>query len=313
MQPIFLKEVYKDYLWGGQRLKKEFNKESTFENIAESWEVAANKNGDNIVLNGMYKDLSLKQLYEDVNIKETIFGTKSLAFPTFPILIKFIDALRDLSIQVHPDDKFLDNKREITSKNEAWYVIDCEDNSQIICGINTKDKNLDTIIKSDNIEKYLKFIDIKKGDMIFIPAGLVHAIKGKILVYEVQQNNDTTYRIYDYNRLDKNGKKRKLHINEALTAIKPNYKPTIVKENNNQFQQLIKNNCFNIFRITINNYYEDMSSSESFYTISIIEGTGKIICNNMEYPLEKGDSFIIPATLGKYTLKGNMKIIKVSI
>ena len=182
MEPIFLSGIYKDYLWGGTKLKDEYKKQTNLDIVAESWEIAANKNGDNIILNGKYKDMLLSELFNNKELRKFLFGSKCENMDKFPILIKFIDALNDLSIQVHRNDEYASNYENSSGKNEFWYIMDCEKNSKLICGLKNSGKNIEEILKNENIEEYLNYVDVKKGDTIYIPAGLVHAIKGNIFI-----------------------------------------------------------------------------------------------------------------------------------
>lgn len=313
MQPIFLKEIYKDYLWGGTKLKEKYNKNTDLDIVAESWEICANENGDNIILNGKYKNMLLSELFNNMYLKESIFGTKCRNMKKFPILIKFIDAKKDLSIQVHPNDEYALKNENSYGKNEAWYIVDCPENASIICGLKDTEKSVKEILNSDDIEKYLNYVNVKKGDTIYIPAGLVHAIKENIIICEIQQNSNVTYRIYDYDRVDKNGEKRQLHTKQAIDVVNQNIKPQIISENGNNKQELITNEYFKIKKIDIEDEYKDCSTNDSFFAVNVVEGNGKLFCNNNVFEITQGNSFIIPANLGEYLLKGKMKILITSI
>lgn len=313
MQPIFLKEIYKDYLWGGTKLKEKYNKNTDLDIVAESWEICANENGDNIILNGKYKNMLLSELFNNMDLKESIFGTKCRNMKKFPILIKFIDAKKDLSIQVHPNDEYALKNENSYGKNEAWYIVDCPSNASIICGLKDTEKSVKEILDSDDIEKYLNYVNVKKGDTIYIPAGLVHAIKENIIICEIQQNSNVTYRIYDYDRVDKNGEKRQLHTKQAIDVVNQNIKPQIISENGNNKQELITNEYFKIKKIDIEDEYKDCSTNDSFFAVNVVEGNGKLFCNNNVFEITQGNSFIIPANLGEYLLKGKMKILITSI
>ena len=312
MDVIFLKPVYKDYIWGGRRLKQEFNKETPYEKTAESWEVSTNKNGKSIIANGEWKDKDLNELFENQETKEEIFGTKCLPMKKFPLLIKFIDAEDNLSVQVHPDDQYAKMYENDSGKTEMWYILDCKGNAKLICGL-TEDankENIEQILKNGEIGKYLKYVDIEKGDSIYIPAGTVHAILSGILICEIQQNSDLTYRLYDWDRVGKDGKPRELHIDKAIDVIDFNSKAKKVKSNGEDFQEVINSTYFNVERINIKTIYTDHSNTDTFYTINVIDGEGNICYGNKKFTIKKGDSFLVPAQLGEYKIEGKTQILK---
>ncbi len=312
MDVMFFEPVYKDYIWGGKRLKEELNKNTPYAITAESWEISTNENGKSIIANGKFKGKKLDELFENQNLKERIFGKKCLKMEKFPILIKFIDANNNLSVQVHPNDEYASIYENDSGKSEMWYVLDCKKDAKLICGLegNASKENIEQILKNKEIDKYLKYIDIEKGDSIYIPSGTVHAILSGILVCEIQQNSDLTYRIYDWNRLGKDGKPRKLHIDKAIEVINFNSKVEKIKSENKICQKLLESEKFNVDKINVQNEYIDASNINSFYAINVVDGYGKLIYANKEVEIKKGDSFIIPAQLGKYKIKGKITLLK---
>lgn len=313
MNIIFMEPVYKNYIWGGEKLKNKFNKNTPFERTAESWEISSNKNGACKIKNEEYEGKTLKDLFEDDNIKEEIFGKKSKKLKEFPLLIKFIDAKDNLSIQVHPDDEYAKKIGLESGKTEMWYIIECEENGKIIGGLNTKlTKNeLKNAIENDNIKKYLKYIDIKQGDSIYIPAGTVHAILKNTLICEIQQNSDTTYRVHDWDRKDKDGKKRQLHKKEAIETIKSENVPTIIHTTEKlPCQKIVESKFFEVEKINCDEIYEDCSNLNTFYAINVLDGKSVLETATNKYKIEKGDSFLVPATLGKYKIEGKIQFLK---
>ena len=310
---IFMEPVYKDYIWGGERIKKILNKDSPYNNTAESWEISANENGACKIKNREYKNKTLMELFENQKIKQEIFGKKCKSMNSFPLLIKYIDAKNDLSIQVHPDDKYAKQIGKTNGKNELWYIMDNKKNSQIIGGLNKNidKKELEKIITNNEIKKYLNYINVKKGDSIYVEAGTIHAILKNNLICEIQQNSDITYRVYDWERVDKNGKPRQLHKEEAIKTIKINNIP-IVKhtDNKKEVQNIVKNKYFTTDKIKCTTVFKDESSEESFYAINVVSGNGIIKTNKEEAEIKIGDSFLIPATLGGYEIFGNVEILK---
>ena len=312
MNLIFMEPVFKDYLWGGNRLKNELHKNSDLDITAESWEISSNNNGDCKILNEEYSGMTLSELFAKKNLRELIFGTKCRDLEEFPLLIKFIDANQNLSIQVHPDDGYAKTIGLPNGKNEMWYIMDCKENAQIIAGLkhSLSKQELENIINNNRIKDYLNYADIKKGDSIYISAGTVHAILSGVLICEIQQNADITYRVYDWDRKDKNGNSRELHKEQAIQTIKPDIIPEIIHENNENIQIIASNKYFETQKINISGMFVDNSDTNSFYTINIVDGEGKIKALEMEYNIKKGDSFLVPATLGKYEFEGKMTILK---
>lgn len=311
MEILFTEPIYKDYIWGGYRLKKDLNKNTPFEKTAESWEISCNNNGICTIKNGKYAGHLLKDLYDDISIKRTIFGTNCNKFNEFPILIKFIDAMNNLSIQVHPDDEYAKRLGLPNGKNEMWYILDCAKDSKLIAGINKalNKEELRNVIENDRIKDYLNYVPVKKGDCIYIPAGTLHAILSNILICEIQQNSDTTYRVYDWDRVDKNGNSRQLHKKEAIDTINTKYVSTIIHSNNDEIQKLVSNNVFEVTKILCKNKYEGITNANSFEAYCVVNGIGTIDGN----PIEQGDSFIIPACYGDYSIEGNVDLLKTTI
>ncbi len=313
-EPIFLEPEFKDYLWGGQKLKKFFNKKVKNEECtAESWEISTNKNGEATIKNGKYAGKSLAELFKDNNIRKEIFGTKSIALEEFPILIKFIDANQSLSVQVHPDDEYAKKHENSKGKAEMWYILDCEEGAQIICGVKagvTKEL-LKENMNNNKISEYLNYIDVKKGDAIFIPSGTIHALLGKTLVAEVQQNSNITYRVYDWGRVDKDGKPRELHLQKALEVINTKNHPQLKNiDKNKEKVNIIKTEFFTTDKINVKSNYSEKISSETFIAYNVIEGKGTLKSVNNNYEIIKGDSFIVPACANFYELEGEMELLK---
>lgn len=249
-EPIFLKPIFKDYLWGGKRLKEDFHKDTPYEITAESWEVSTNENGKSIVKNGTYKGLDLAEVFTKPEKRVELFGTKTITMEKFPLLIKFIDASSNLSVQVHPDNAYAYEKENGSEgKTEMWYIMDCKQDAQIICGMKAgvRQEELANILKSDKLADYLNFVTVKKGDYIYIPSGTIHAILGDTLICEVQQNSDLTYRVYDWERVGKDGKPRQLHIEKAIDVVKLESKPKI-SHTENMRNRRKKYNCIRLFQ-----------------------------------------------------------------
>lgn len=311
LKPIKVQPIFKEIIWGGNRLKTDYNKVSDLNNIAESWELTVRDDGMNTIVGGEFDGLTMQE-YIDKN-GFSVVTSKEL--DRFPLLIKFIDAEDNLSIQVHPDDEYGMETANSLGKTEMWYVIDAKPGAKLVYGLK-KGCTVDTLrkaIENGSVEEQLNFVDVKKGDVFFIPSGLVHAIGAGILLAEIQQNSNITYRVYDYNRLGKDGKPRELHVKDALNVIVNRTDDEIDKI---RFSTNVKNDntlasCeyFNVEKRFIDGDLEFSTNAESFNSILCLDGNGKIEYNGESFSLVKGDSYFIPAGLGKYTVSGKVEII----
>ncbi len=322
LYPLKFKPILKSKIWGGNKLKSILNKNSKEENIGESWELSGVQGDISIVSNGFLEGNSLEEIIEiymgDI-VGDPIFNKFD---KEFPLLFKFIDANQDLSIQVHPDDNLSLERHNAYGKTEMWYVIDSEDNSQLISGF-TKPTNKEEYLNALNnnkLEVLLKAHSVEKGDAFFIPAGNVHAIGSGILLAEIQQTSDVTYRIYDYNRKDKEGNLRELHTELALDAIdfeKTNEKINYNKKALNETTNVTACNYFvtNFLNIT-ENIERDVYLLNSFVVYMCIDGTAKISCENgTEEFISKGETVLIPASIQsiEITTDNNCKLLEVYI
>lgn len=302
MELIFLEPYMKEVVWGGTRIQKEYGYKTDSDHIGEAWIVSANEHGLSKVANGKYKGLSLKDLWD--NHRE-IFGNELKG--VFPLLIKYIDAKDNLSIQVHPDDEYAKMvENQPNGKAESWYILDCEKDSDILIGHNAKTKEeFKKYIDDKEWSKLLRIRGIKKGDFFNIPAGTVHAIRKGTLILETQQNSDITYRLYDYDRLQ-NGKKRELHIQKSIDVVtcpydKKNVEVTPKIEGNKI--EYLKDNKFSVTKYKVNGRQE--IELESFYIICVIERTGSV--NGIE--ISKGTNFIVPKAFGKICFEGSVEFM----
>lgn len=314
MEPIFFKPSYKNVIWGGNNISRVFKRNIVGDNIGESWELSAHPNGLSGIENTNINEDNLLQLFNNKEIKKEIFGTHCVEMERFPILAKFIDATNNLSIQVHPNDEYARANENDSGKTEVWYVMECKDNAKIVYGF--KDEvtadNLQNAV--DNIENSVKYVNVHKGDFISIPSGTVHAIMDGIMLCEVQQSSDVTYRVYDWNRVDKDGKPRELHKQKALDVINLNNNNKIYNYNDiNSNTSMYKSDLFNIDMIKIDGKAEGKSNTDSFYAYIVIDGSGSIKAGNYFRQIDKGTTFLIPAALGDYTISGDMKLMKIWI
>ena len=314
MYPIKLNPIFKEIVWGGERLKSDYGYESDLNNIAEAWVLTARDDGDNIVKNGEYAGQSFTEL---INNNPQFLGKKGEKYNEFPLLIKFIDAKSDLSIQVHPDDDYARIHENSLGKTEAWYVLDCSDDAELIYGFNkeiTKEE-FENSIKDNSFLNHVNKVKVKKGDIFFIEAGTLHAIGGGILLAEVQQNCNTTYRVYDYSRLV-DGKPRELHIEKALdvTNTLPPVRSAEAEGKKEvigaaEIQKLCSCEFFTMTSLCLNGKYEYNCDENSFLSVLILDGSGSITAGNTAVSVKKGDSIFIPANSGNIVLSGEFNAL----
>ena len=312
MYPLLLKAPLKDYLWGGNRLGEEYGFESDKEKIAEAWMLSCHKDGQSVVDNGELKGKTLAEAIEIFGAD--CLGENSKAFPYFPILIKLIDAKDRLSVQVHPDDEYaLKNEGEF-GKTEMWYIVDCEPDAKLVYGLNraVSKEELEEKINSDSITDICNFVPVKRGDVFFIPAGTLHAIGAGILIAEIQQNSNTTYRVSDYGRLGADGKPRQLHKKQACEVI--NRVPTKLdktapeeKTSYGTKRELSICKFFKTSLIKLSGVLET-NNNESFVSLLVLSGECELSYDTGKIKLKKGSSVFVPAGL-EFTLSGNAEII----
>ena len=325
--PLKFNEIFKEKIWGGRKLESFLGKSLPKDKlIGESWEIVDHGKDISIVKNGMLKGENLGKLIK--NFKKEIIGkdVKLSRGGKFPLIFKYIDASQRLSIQVHPDDEYAClNERDETGKTEAWYVVWAKPGAQLVYGLkeDVSRNILKEAIKSKKIEDYLNYITVHKEDLIFLPPGTVHTIMGDVILAEIQQNSDLTYRIYDWGRIDKYGKSRELHIDKALDVIDfsfiRNYKiePLSINIDGNIINYLIVCEKFVVELCEIIDVYELNCDGSKFYTLSVLEGNGEIFYEEEfesklgsinKVNIKKGETVLLPASLGKTVIKTDNKL-----
>lgn len=298
-----LKPECKGYIWGGETLKKEFGKAYDGK-LAETWELAVHKNGNSFIVGGEYDGVTLG---EYINAKgKQILGSKCDKYEEFPILIKLIDANDNLSIQVHPDDEYAKLNENSQGKTEVWYIVDAEEDAYIYYGFNkniTKEEMAQRI-GNNTILDVLNKVDVKKGDVFFIEAGTIHAICKGIVVAEIQQSSDITYRVYDYNRTA-NGVPRELHIQKAVDVTNTN-----VNDKKYDFHgHLCDCEYFVVDKIVGSGDAIAFETTDSFCNILVLDGSGVITHNGVNIPFNKGDSLFVECNVSDATLLGEFECI----
>ena len=304
LNPIKLNPVFKDYLWGGNKLVSEYNKKCDLPKVAESWELSVHKDGESIVTDGEFEGIKLS---EYINNNPGVLGKRAEAFHNFPILIKFIDAKDNLSIQVHPDDEYALKNNGEYGKTEMWYILDCEEDSFLYYGFNkeiTKEEFKDSIEKNTVLD-YLNKVKVNKGDVFFIEAGTVHAIGKGIVICEIQQNSNTTFRVYDYDRIDKDGNRRPLHIKEAIEVSETKPAKNYKREGN----VLAKCKYFTVEELAVLGKEILQLTDETFKSVVVTDGCGEIKSGEYNLKINKGDSIFIPAQNNSFEIMGNCKLI----
>lgn len=315
MKPIKLLPAFKDYLWGGTKLKTDFGKKSDLDIVAESWELSTHKDGQSVVAEGPDAGLTLSEYIDKHG--DGILGSNAQKFDYFPILIKLIDAKDNLSIQVHPSDDYaLKNEGEY-GKTEMWYVLDANEGASLYYGFKseiTKDE-FEERINNNTLLDVLNKVEVHKGDMFFIESGTVHAIGKGIVICEIQQNSNTTYRVYDYDRRDANGNPRELHIKKAIDVS--NLAPA---DQNRSASETVEHEGFSVTRLAECKYFTvdkvevdskaDLTvSTDSFKSIVVTDGNGVLTFDGENMDINKGDSIFIPAQNAEYSVSGKCELI----
>lgn len=312
---IRLNPAFKDYLWGGTRIRDELGKSCDWDIIAESWELSAHADGVSRVASGRYEGMYFNDYLEAIG-KEAL-GWKCQHYDRFPILIKFIDAANPLSIQIHPDDEYaLKNEGEY-GKNEMWYIMDCDEGAFIYYGTkgNIPKEEIRERIANNTILEVLNKVYVKKGDVFYVKAGTIHAICGGILICEIQQSSNCTYRMYDYDRRDKFGNPRQLHVDKAIDVVRMDVPDELAETEatydaaGNEKRLLVQCKYFECNKYTVKEELRLPIDETSFRSIMIVEGSGEISDEKQSMEFKRGDSFFIPAYKNIIKISGTCEII----
>lgn len=310
MSPLFLQPVFKERIWGGSHLK-EFGYEIPNDKTGECWGISAHENGPNMIVNGEHEGKTLKELWEE---NTGLFGVQTT--DKFPLLTKILDANDELSVQVHPDDAYAQvHENGELGKTECWYIIDCDEDAEIIYGHNAKDKaELENMIQEGKWNQLFNSIKVKPGDFFYVPSGTVHAIGKGIRILETQQNSDTTYRIYDYDRTDKDGHKRELHIDQSIDVISYNEdnsgtEAEVTEVQGNVIRTYISNSFFTVKQLLIEDHYE-YTKQQDYTLMSVLSGEGTLTADGQVYTIRKGDHFILTTEDKEIKLQGKLDIIE---
>ena len=313
MAVLKLKPACKDYLWGGQRLKNEYHIEYDGDILAEAWELSCHPDGPSVITNGKYAGKTLKEYIDEKGME--VLGTHCRRFREFPILTKFIDARDNLSIQVHPSNGYALQNEGQYGKTEMWYVLDAQPGAFLYYGFRKEISREEFAerIRNNTLLEVLNPVEVHKGDTLFIASGTLHAIGKGILIAEIQQNSNVTYRVYDYGRIGKDGKKRDLHIEKALAVTE---RVPIIQRGEN-YPHIADCDYFTVDKLdldgTLMRRMQGTVGKESFLSILILDGEGVISSKNEKVTYRKGDSIFLPAGSGEYTIEGTCDALLTTI
>ncbi|MEH7493641.1 mannose-6-phosphate isomerase, class I [Neobacillus niacini] len=309
-QPLFLKPVFKERIWGGTSLATQYGYDIPSDETGECWAISAHPNGPSIIENGPYAGMALDKLWKQ---HPELFGNPEEE--VFPLLTKILDANADLSVQVHPEDDYAKvHENGDLGKTECWYILDCKEGADMIFGHNAKSK--EELIQQINEGKWnelLRRVKIKPGDFFYVPSGTIHALCEGTLVLETQQSSDTTYRVYDYDRRDSEGNLRELHLNKAIDVTTVPHQetgvtPKIEKRENATVTTFVESEFFSVYKWAISGK-ATFSADEHYLLVSVINGYGTLVHVGERYSLKKGMHFILPVGIGEFELDGNAEFI----
>jgi mannose-6-phosphate isomerase len=315
--PLQFNPIFKERIWGGEKLKTVLNKAIPSKTIGESWELSTVKGDVSVVSHGEWIGKSLMDLINE--FPNEILGTAVYTRfgMEFPLLFKYLDAREDLSIQVHPNDALAKKRHDSFGKTEMWYIMQADTDSRIIVGFK-ENSNAELYLESLNNKKLLSLLDdvkVKSGDVFFLETGTVHAIGAGLVVAEIQQTSDITYRLYDFDRVDVTGNTRELHVDFALDAI--NYNTVKTKKeyttNVNESNGVVDCSYFTTNFIPLDGKISISKSGESFTVYMCIEGNFEITTSESKFQYKKGDTVLMPAALNSYVLNGKGSILEIYI
>lgn len=297
-----LRPSCKDYLWGGSRLRTDYGIDSDLNPLAEAWVLSCHPDGPSYIVGGPEDGKTLAQYVEEQG--KEILGTHCRQFEQFPILTKFIDAKGNLSIQVHPSDDYALEHEHQYGKTEVWYILDCEPGAFLYYGFDHEisKEEFERRIKDNTLTQVLNAAPVHKGDVFFIPSGTLHAICQGIVIAEIQQNSNVTYRVYDYGRVGADGKPRALHIPQALAVTR--CEPPTEQDFGGHMAQ-----CKYFTVDVMENDFTATAGPESFVSLLIVEGSGTVTCGGQTLAVQKGDSVFLTAGSGEFAVKGTLRTL----
>ena len=310
-EPMFLKPVFQEKIWGGSRLRSVFGFDIPNDKIGEDWAISAHPHGVSVVENGEFKGKRLDELWSE---HKELFGHPSE--PVFPLLIKILDAEDDLSVQVHPDDAYAAEHEHELGKTECWYIISAEPGAELYYGHNAKThEELADWINNGQWDKLFRKVPVKAGEFYYVPSGTIHALGKGIMVLETQQSSDTTYRLYDFDRVDKTtGEKRELHLQQSIDVTNvphedPKLNITTDKVDVTTFVKAPISKYFSVRKVSLKDG-EVSFKREGLYTlVSVLDGEGNITVDGKTYTLVKGQHFVLPNPVKEWSYSGKLELI----
>ena len=314
--PIKTSPVFKQYIWGGSALKDKYNKNIPDNFAAESWEISCHRDGMSLVSEGEYAGKTLCEVV--MSDKENMLGDENME--QFPLLVKLLDANDNLSVQVHPDDEYAAiNENGSLGKTEMWYVVDAKPGAKLVYGLKdgvTKEQFAEAIDEG-TLEDLLNYVEVKPGDAFFIPSKTLHAIGKGLLIAEIQQSSNTTYRVYDYNRTDANGNKRELHTAKALDVTsledvegKERVVPVPYPADGAEAGVISLCEFFAVIKYSLDGETTIVPPCRRFEMLICTEGACEIVYDGGSMAVDAGDSIFVPASLGSYSIKGACQMLR---
>ncbi|GAA4079695.1 mannose-6-phosphate isomerase, class I [Amphibacillus indicireducens] len=311
-EPIFLKPVFQERIWGGNKLNTIFDYDIPNDKIGEAWVISAHENGPSQITNGPLANKTLKDAWEN---HAELFNKTAGHKEAYPLLVKILDANDNLSIQVHPDDKYAQEiENEPYGKTECWYVLAAEEGAEIVFGHHADSKDqLEKMAKTGQWDQLFRRIPAKKGDFVYVPSGTIHAIGAGIVILETQQSSDITYRVYDYDRTDDAGNPRELHLDSSIEVTTAphqvaDFEQTETKQDNLLIKKLIEEQYFTVYHWNLAGESSHTRNAD-FIQLSMIEGEAEVITNGKSFSVKKGDHFVIPATIDTFEINGTAELI----
>ncbi|WP_353990110.1 mannose-6-phosphate isomerase, class I [Pediococcus argentinicus] len=313
-EPLFLKPVLHEKIWGGDHLKTEFGYDIPSDHTGEAWAISAHKHGPATIINGEFAGLKLNELWDQH--REQFGNAKG---DVFPLLTKILDANDDLSVQVHPDDQYAAEHEHELGKTECWYVISAEPGAELYYGHNAKTREeLAEWINNGEWNKLFRKVPVKAGEFYYVPSGTIHALGKEIMVLETQQSSDTTYRLYDFDRVDATtGEKRELHLKQSIDVTTvPHQDPKLNTEVSEvgdakvtTFVQPPVSKYFTVAKVELANGSAEFNRQGLYTLVSVLDGAGELEIDGQTYDLKKGQHFIIPNPVKSWKYSGNLTLI----
>ncbi|MBP2075956.1 mannose-6-phosphate isomerase, class I [Oceanobacillus polygoni] len=311
-EPIFLQPVFQERIWGGQKLNTQFNYDIPYEHTGEAWVVSAHPNGPSIIENGPLKGKTLADAWLEHG---ELFNKRKDNDDAYPLLVKILDAADDLSVQVHPNDQFAQEVENVPyGKTECWYVLNAEEGAELVLGHHaTSREELEGMIDRGEWDQLLRRVSVKAGDFVYVPSGTIHAIGKGIVILEIQQSSDITYRVYDYDRTDAAGNKRELHLERAKQVTTVPHQDAKVEQTENvvddlTVKKLVEEKYFSVYHWELNGN-ASLTMDKDFLQVSVIAGQAKLTLNGQDFEIEKGSHFVIPHHIGEYEISGKAEFV----